>query len=173
MSTSRRIPFVILHWRIVKKKLLNRLKELLQKTYRLSGATQLHICLQRLVLFAACAKPGLCIIHSSSHSPILAKTRVRKVRAWVARTMVSMETDGLDIVRCRSAEGKLNRVLLKATERTGSTFEETTGIRLCTDTFVVGGGADVNFTKEERKGDTYFLLVSRLLIRIPLMEQNI
>ena len=83
-------------YRVKDKKIL---EELLQKTYRLRGTTQHCICCPSLVPCTAHAKPGLCIIDSSGHPLELAETRGWKVRLWIAGTMVSMETDGLDVVR--------------------------------------------------------------------------
>ena len=80
------------------------------KTYRLCGATQSQFPFPSLVPFAAHAKPGLRHINSTGFSYLLAKTRGRKVRVWVAGAMVSMETDGLEIVGGWSAKGELNRI---------------------------------------------------------------
>lgn len=84
------------------------------KTHRLFGTTQCPFHPPRLVPFAARAKPGLCIIDSTGPSPLLTKTRRRKVRYWVGRTTVSIVTDCLEIVGGRTAERKLNRVVQNA-----------------------------------------------------------
>lgn len=109
------------------------------KTYRLCGATQCLILLQRQVPFATCAKPQLRIIDGISLSLLFAKARVRKVRAWVAGTMVSMETDGLEIVRRWSGKGKLNVIVQRKTIWTRPnarwTYKGKAAIILLTDRF--------------------------------------
>lgn len=116
------------------------------KTYRLCGATQRHFPPPCLVPFAACAKPGLSVIDGGGLSPLLAKTRGRKVRVWVARATVSMETDGLEIVGGWTAEGKLNRKVQhdRATKRAGPNtwllWGRRTGIIQLIDTFTAAGG---------------------------------
>lgn len=98
------------------------------ETYRLCGATQRHSPLPRLVPFAASTKPGLCLVDSPGHAFLLAKTRGGKVRVWVGGTTVSVDTDGLEVVGGRSADGELNGIVQHRGKGTGpkswSTLEE-------------------------------------------------
>lgn len=94
------------------------------KTHRLCGATQRHFPPPRLIPLAACTKPGLCLIDSAAPAPLLAKTRDRKVRVWVAGTLVSVETDGLEIVGGRPSKGEQN-VILQNGRTTKGTGPET------------------------------------------------
>lgn len=89
------------------------------KTYHLCCATQRHFAAPRLVAFAACAKPGLCLVDGMAPSFIHTKTRSRKVRVRVVGTLVSIETDGLEIVGCGSAKGELNGIALHGRKGTG------------------------------------------------------
>ena len=125
------------------------------KTYSLRHTTQHYFPRPLLVPFAACAKPRFCLIYSAGPSLLLTETRGRKVRVWVARTSVSMETDGLEIVRGGTAERKLNRVVQdgRAPKRTGpktwSSLEGRTRIIQLIEAFTVIGGSKYMETQKK------------------------
>ncbi len=134
------------------------------KTHCTCGATQGHFLSPRFTFWATWTKPGLCIIDGTGPSLQLAKTRGRKVRDWVTGTMVSMETDGLEIVRRWSGQGELNGILQCGRTAKGtrlepwSTWEEKTGVIQLFDTLAIGGRLDEeneNWYKDRKIGTNF------------------